>query len=146
MAFLFAFAREKKRGGDVRLATFISLAILGLNSLLVVFVNDHPSEYSRGGPIFESDGLALLAVSTILVVVVAALWGQQSWLGYALVPLTLAASIVGCVIGTAKLGGVTPGFEIPILRSSLRGWMRSVVQIAISLSNQLRGTASTPLS
>jgi hypothetical protein len=86
----------------VRVAVFISLAILGLTALLVVLGNDSRAA-ARGSPIFESEGLFLLAVSAILVVVVAALWDNESWLAYALVPLTLAASIVGCVVGTANL-------------------------------------------
>jgi hypothetical protein len=114
----------------VRLAALISLAILGLTALLVVFVNDNPERHARGS-LFESDGLALLAVSTILVVVVAALGGKQSWLGYALVQLTLGVSIVGYMIGNIprRLNRrlrprgqrrVTSGFEIPILRSRLQ--------------------------
>ena len=86
----------------MRPATLIRLAILGLTSLLVVFVNDHPSERARGAPLYESDGLAVLAVSALLVVVLATLSGRRSWLGYMLVPLTLGVGMVAYIIGTAR--------------------------------------------
>jgi hypothetical protein len=86
----------------MRLAAFISLAILGLTALLVVLGNDNRAAARvKGAPLFESDGLAILGVAA-LVVVVAALWGKQSCVSYALVPLAVGASILGLVIGTFR--------------------------------------------
>jgi hypothetical protein len=84
----------------MRLAAFTSLAILGLTALLVVLVNDNQTAGCfRNCAGWEPVGLALLAVFA-MVVVVAALWGKQSCLAYAVVPLTLAVSIVALMIGT----------------------------------------------
>jgi hypothetical protein len=52
-------------------------------------------------------------------------------------PITIA------ITWAVGLDLVARGYEIACARPTLRLWMRSVVQSAISLSNKLRGTAST---
>jgi hypothetical protein len=77
--------------------------MLGLTGLLVALVNDSlDNEMPEETPPFEPYGLGLLAVSTLLVVVLAAMFGRQPWLGHALVPLTSGVAIVAFLVGVAR--------------------------------------------